>query len=113
MSSTELYDFCDPVQRLEWLDILIALIEYLRSGNSQVGFLNKAVEKNMLHKDRTEQNEAPVEEGDLATMGASSGKVRRRVLPISRKLSVPTRRSSRKRKLEDETHSDRNIKRWH
>jgi hypothetical protein len=51
MSSTPLYDFCDPEQRVQWLDIVIALMEYLRSGNSRVGFLNKDVVKNMLHKD--------------------------------------------------------------
>jgi hypothetical protein len=38
------------VERGHWLDILIALIEYLRSGDSKVGFLNKAMGKNMLDK---------------------------------------------------------------
>lgn len=51
LSATRLYDFCDPVERGEWLDIVIALIEYLRSGTSYVGYLNNRVEKNMLHKD--------------------------------------------------------------
>ena len=41
----------DPVQRGEWLDILVALIELLKSGESKVGFLNNSVERNMLHKD--------------------------------------------------------------
>jgi hypothetical protein len=31
--------------------VFIALIEYLRSGESKVGFLNNSVERNMLHKD--------------------------------------------------------------
>ena len=51
LSATRLYDFCDPVERGEWLDIVIALIEYLRSGTSDVGYLNNRVERNMLHKD--------------------------------------------------------------
>jgi hypothetical protein len=34
-----LYDFCDPRERGEWLDVVIALIEYLRSGESKVGIL--------------------------------------------------------------------------
>src|SRR5579862_7984247 len=55
LSSTRLYDFCDPVERGQWLDILIALIEYLRSGESKVGFLNKTLEKNMLNKEGEEE----------------------------------------------------------
>jgi hypothetical protein len=56
LSSTRLYDFCDPSDRGEWLDITIALIEYLRSGTSRVGFLNNAINKNMLRKDRAEED---------------------------------------------------------
>jgi hypothetical protein len=55
LSSTRLFDICNPVERGEWLDVLIGLIEYLRSGNSKVGFLNNSVEKNMLHKDQEEK----------------------------------------------------------
>ena len=51
LSVTRLYDFRDPVERGDWLDILIALIEYLRSGTSYVGSLNNRIEKNMIHKD--------------------------------------------------------------
>ena len=50
LSSTRLYEFRDPEQRGEWLDIL-ALIEYLRSGSSWFGYLNNVVIQNMLHKD--------------------------------------------------------------
>ena len=50
MSATKFYDFCDPKKREEWLDIVVALIEYLRSGESRVGFMNKNVEENLLHK---------------------------------------------------------------
>ena len=50
LSSTPLYNFCKPEERINWLDTFIALIEYLRSGKSKVGFLNNSVNKNMLHK---------------------------------------------------------------
>lgn len=50
LSSTRLYDFCEPVDRGEWLEIFVALIEYLRSGQSKVGFLNNRIEGNMIHK---------------------------------------------------------------
>src|SRR2546430_13392512 len=63
LSSTRLYDFCDPVERGQWLDILIALIEYLRSGESKVGFLNRSLEKNMLNKVEGEE-EGGVEEDE-------------------------------------------------
>jgi len=49
---------CNPVARAEWLDTLIALIEYLRSGSSKLGYLNNSVEKNMLHKDQDDEVEA-------------------------------------------------------
>src|SRR5437764_12458320 len=50
LQSTKLYDFCNVTSRGEWLDILVALIEYLRSGESKVVYLNKDLERNMLHK---------------------------------------------------------------
>lgn len=49
LSATRMYDFCEPADRVLWLDILIALIEYLRSGESYVGALNNRLPKNMLH----------------------------------------------------------------
>lgn len=39
--------------------MLIAVIEYLRSGESKVGFLNKSIKKNMLHK--AEEDEVGLE----------------------------------------------------
>jgi hypothetical protein len=36
LTSTQLYDFCDVVERSEWLDILIALTEHLRSGDRKL-----------------------------------------------------------------------------
>jgi hypothetical protein len=50
LKCSPLYDFLDPSQRGEWLDILVALIQYLQSGQSKVGFLNNNVSKNMIHK---------------------------------------------------------------
>jgi len=52
LSSTKPFDMCNPVARGEWLDILIALIEYLRSGTSKVGYLNNSLENNRLDKDQ-------------------------------------------------------------
>ena len=35
----------------EWFDIVVALIQYLQSGESRVGFLNKNAGRNMLHRE--------------------------------------------------------------
>ena len=40
LSRTRPYDFCDVPDRGEWFDIFVALVHYLRSGESKVGFLN-------------------------------------------------------------------------
>jgi hypothetical protein len=63
MKVTPPYNFCDPEQRKEWFDIVVALFQYLQSGESKVGFLNKKHPKNMLHKDI----EAEVEEKENGT----------------------------------------------
>jgi len=34
------------------------MIEYLRSGESKVGYLNNSVEKNMLHKENEQSEES-------------------------------------------------------
>jgi hypothetical protein len=44
------YDFCNQTARGEWLDVFIALIQYLKSGESKVGNLNNALPNNMIHK---------------------------------------------------------------
>src|SRR2546423_11950948 len=49
LRSTPLYDFCDVEQRGQWLDMLVALIEYLRSGECRVGVLNRGLPSNRLH----------------------------------------------------------------
>jgi hypothetical protein len=61
----KLYDVCDPDARGQWLDVLIAMVEYLRSGESKVGYLNNSVEKNMLDKDNEVQfeNSVPRDQG--------------------------------------------------
>ena len=51
------YDFACVAERGAWLDVLVALVQYLQSGESRVGFLNKALERNKLHK-RAEEADA-------------------------------------------------------
>ena len=50
MCASPPYDFCNPAARGEWLDIFVALIQYLKSGESKVGNLNKSLPNNMIHK---------------------------------------------------------------
>ena len=75
LSSTKLYDVCNPVARGEWLDLLIALIEYLRSGSSKVGYLNNSVEKNMLHKNQEENVEESAAEESVDESSAEESVV--------------------------------------
>lgn len=101
LTSTKLYDFCDPTERAEWLDILIALIEYLRSGESKVGFLNKSMDNNMLHKVQEELQEK--EKAGDTNVGD--------VVEATRREEVGTlRRSSRKRGLAFEEADNRDTK---
>jgi len=44
------YDFCDPEQRGQWVDIFVALVQYLRSGESKVQFLSASHPRNLIHK---------------------------------------------------------------
>jgi hypothetical protein len=66
LSASKSYDICDPNERGQWLDVLIAMVEYLRSGESKVGYLNNSVEKNMLHK----ENKVIFEEGVTEEQGS-------------------------------------------
>jgi hypothetical protein len=114
LSSTKLYDFCDPLERGEWLDILIALIEYLRSGESKVGFLNRSLEKNMLNKAEgvMEEGDGVVEMGDMIVVadlgeipGGNTGIPKRKEEDGGKENDgvagdTTLRRSSRKRELE-------------
>lgn len=106
LSSTRLYEFCDPGQRGEWLDVLVALIEYLRSGSSRVGYLNNAVTRNMIHKNGITQSQD--NDPSLLTPsadGINSGGQDRIHLLIAGQISVPPRRSARKRKSKDQGQS--------
>ena len=101
LSASRLYDMCDPDERGQWLDVLIAMIEYLRSGESKVGCLNNSVEKNMLHKENEvhfeesvngEHGSGKIGEGDVGDVaGESLGEG---------ETVVGLRRSMRKRKAE-------------
>ena len=109
LSSTKLYDFCDPVERAEWLDILIALIEYLRSGESKVGFLNQSLDRNMLHKSQEDEREVENQavEADDRRVDAAERETSRgdKVVGSRKEVDVAVgevctlRRSSRKRNL--------------
>ena len=110
LRSTRLYDFCDPVQRMEWLDVVVALVEYLRSGESRVGYLNAAVGKNMLHKSTTTMGESTeggnkIEEdagisNDIAEDVTSVREIRGIGGKVEKTGGTRLRRSSRKRPWE-------------
>ena len=50
LNRTKPYDFCDVQERGEWFDVVVALIQYLLSGESKVGFLNNQHPRNLIHK---------------------------------------------------------------
>lgn len=50
LNRTREYDFCDVQQRGNWFDIFVALVQYLLSGESKVGFLNNEHPWNLIHK---------------------------------------------------------------
>ena len=50
LESSPAYDFVLPEGRAAWIDVFVALIDFLRSGRSKVGFLNNTIVKNMIHK---------------------------------------------------------------
>jgi len=89
MKVTPPYNFCSPEERGEWFDIVVALVQYLQSGESRVGFLNKQHSRNMLHKDVEAQVEAdeekmaenkenvPDEKGDRTDSTTRVGPLRR------------------------------------
>lgn len=43
LQSSPLYEFCKVEQRGEWIRILVGLIEFLRSGESKMGYLNRTL----------------------------------------------------------------------
>jgi hypothetical protein len=50
LNRTKTYDFCKVDERGEWFDVFVALIQYLLSGESKVGFLNMSHPRNLIHK---------------------------------------------------------------
>jgi hypothetical protein len=50
LNKTQRYDFCYIEDRGKCLEVFVALIRYLISGESKVCFLNKSHRKNLLHK---------------------------------------------------------------
>src|SRR5271170_3716541 len=50
LKCTPMYDFCEPEKRGQWCDIFVALVEYLRSGESKVQWLSKSHPRNLIHK---------------------------------------------------------------
>jgi hypothetical protein len=49
LNRTKLYDFADILQRGEWFDLFIALLQYLKSGEAKIGYLNRLHPKNPLN----------------------------------------------------------------
>ena len=74
--------------------MLIAMIEYLRSGESKLGHLNNSVAGGLLHKD----NEVKL--GESLTVEPGSGDIRRGKVRNVGDPAVGLRRSTRKRKAE-------------
>ena len=51
MCRTREYDFANAEERVEWFDIFVALVQYLLSGESKVGYLNNQLGgTNPIHK---------------------------------------------------------------
>jgi hypothetical protein len=73
LQSTKLYDFREGTSRGEWLDILVALVEYLRSGESKVMYLNKYLERNMLHMNMEDQERVEREAGLEGELHSATG----------------------------------------
>ena len=50
LNRTKFYNFAEPEERGEWFDVFVALIQYLVSGESKAGFLNRHHPANLLNK---------------------------------------------------------------
>ena len=50
LNRTKAYDFADADERAAWFDVFVALIQYLLSGESKVGYLNNPRTENPIHK---------------------------------------------------------------
>jgi hypothetical protein len=53
LNCTKPFNFLEADERGEWFDIFVELIQYLLSGESKVGFLNKNQPWNLIHKVRS------------------------------------------------------------
>ena len=120
LRSTWLYDFCDVDERGEWLDVLVALIEYLRSGESKVGYLNKYLERNMLHRsveEKVNQGEIAAAIGEIpgatetqeTAVGIVAGSESESAVPqvVADETVSGPRRSARKRAVESGAEMER------
>jgi hypothetical protein len=108
------YDFCNLERRGDWFDVVVALVQYLQSGESRVGFLNNIAPKNMLHKDIEMQLEMNESESESKMEEVSPEDTRPGMYLLCRMLILvtgPVRRSTRKRAMETEVQSDRKVKR--
>jgi hypothetical protein len=50
LNRSKAYDLCKVDERGEWFHISVALIRYLLSGESKVGFLNNSHPRNLIHQ---------------------------------------------------------------
>lgn len=77
MLRTREYDFANQIERAEWFDIFVALVRYLLSGESKVGYLNDGRGKeNPIHKRHMKKVLIPATDGGLI------GRLRRQVMLV-------------------------------
>jgi hypothetical protein len=50
LNRTRLFDFANLEDRAEWVDLFVALIQYLISGEAKIGYLNSRHPRNALHR---------------------------------------------------------------
>ena len=110
---TRPYNFCNPIQRGEWFDIVVALFQYFKSGESKLGFLNKDHPRNMLHKGveaQIEVEESKAEETNIEDISQTIAETEVEHTSSTSKAD-PVRRSTRKRPQDAEPESGRKVKR--
>jgi len=102
------YDFSNVAERGAWLDVLVALVLYLQSGDSRVGYLSKTLRRNRLHKRvdeaeaqaEAENVQAPAEVEDLDDEDSDEDSEMEMEMEMEEAPEVAPRRLSRKRSLE-------------
>jgi hypothetical protein len=50
LNRTKLFEFGNLKDRAEWVDLFLALMQYLISGEAKVGYLNRHHPRNPLHR---------------------------------------------------------------